>query len=42
MKFIQNDPIPIRNMKEIHENSTNSKIKHFKVALLTDWPNKGN
>ena len=42
MKCIQNESIPIRNMKEIHKNSKNSKIKQFKVALLTDWPNEGN
>ena len=27
----------IRNTREIHENSKNSKNKHFKVTLLTDW-----
>ena len=37
MKFMQNEQIPIRNIWEIHENSKNSKIKHFEVALLTDW-----
>ena len=37
MTFMQNEPIPIRNTGDIHENSKNSKNKHFKVALLTDW-----
>ena len=37
MKLIQNEPISIRNTGEIHKNSKNSKNKHFKVALLTDW-----
>ena len=37
IKFIQNEPISIRNTREIHENSKNSKNKHFKVTLLTDW-----
>ena len=27
----------IRNTREIHDNSKNSKKKHFKIALLTDW-----
>ena len=27
-------------LSEIHENNKNSKNKHFKVALLTDWPNR--
>ena len=37
MQFMQNGPISIRNTREIHENSKNSKNKHFKVALLTNW-----
>ena len=37
MKFMQSEPIPIRNTGEIHKNSKNSKNKHFKVTLLTDW-----
>ena len=37
IKFMQNEPISIRNTREIHENSKNSKNKHFKVTLLTDW-----
>ena len=36
-KLMQNEPIFIRNTGKIHENSKNSKNKHFKVALLTDW-----
>ena len=34
MKFIQNEPIPIRNIKEIHELVPNSK-KISKIS--TDW-----
>ena len=37
MKFMQNEPISIRNTREIHENSKNSKNKYFKVTLSTDW-----
>ena len=37
IKLIQNEPISIRNTREIHENSKNSKNKHFRVTLLTDW-----
>ena len=36
MKFMPNESIPIRNTREIQENSKNSKNEHFKVALLTD------
>ena len=35
-EFRWNEPIPIRNIKEIHENSSkNSKFKHFLSS--TDW-----
>ena len=34
MEFMQNEQISTRNTWELHENSKN---KHFKVALLTDW-----
>ena len=37
IKLIQNEPISIRNTREIHENSKNSKNKHFRVTLLTNW-----
>ena len=43
MKFIQNEPIPVRNIKEIHGFVPNSKNKHFEYRLavlsnfLTDW-----
>ena len=34
---LQNDQITIRNTREIHEIGKNSKNKHFKVTLSTDW-----
>ena len=36
-KFVQNDQISIRNTREIHKISQNSKNKHFEVKSLTDW-----
>ena len=39
MKFIQNEPIPIRNIKEIHRFVPNSKNKHFeyRLAVLSNF-----
>ena len=34
---LQNEQISIRNTREIHEISKNSKNKHFKVTLPTSW-----
>ena len=34
---LQNEQISIRNTREIHEIGKNSKNKHFKVTLSTDW-----
>ena len=39
MKFIQNEPISIRNIKEIHGFVPNSKNKHFeyRLAVLSNF-----
>ena len=34
---LSNEQISIRNTTEIHRISKNSKNKHFKVKLSTDW-----
>ena len=34
MKFMQNEPIPIRNTWEIHRNSKNANL----IGFWTDWP----
>ena len=39
MKFIQNEPIPIRNIKEIHRSVPNSENKQNKhqLAVLSNF-----
>ena len=34
---LSNEQISIRNTREIHEIGKNSKNKHYKVKLSTDW-----
>ena len=42
MKFVQNEPIPIRNMKEIHEIVKSATLIGFlnRLAVLNDLTKK--
>ena len=44
MKFVQNEPIPIRNMKEIHEIVKSATLIGFlnRLAVLNDLTEKSN